>query len=485
MEAKCINCSSPREVLCYCRANPTPLCSNCVAWHFGFDSKAGHTVKPSSPETPKVLNKSNVPHIRRIDSLWSSFFGGCCKPETESHFEITQTESKKPKYFQQAQQTKTDSNTKTPRNALSVEVILSDLEWNLKELDDLRLKILDSKVKIIRQIEQEVSIILEDISLLEEKIRSDIELISQSPSNNQNFAERAVSFYRNYYDFPISSKFVNYKFDAEPVMAAISSMYSFSMNSLHDSVIYLKPDTHQMSAYNIPTRLASTVFISSSTPFLPQSSYASVCYNVLFLCGGIQADGYSNCAAFLNSETACCIELPPMNVRRARPGLCILNNVIYIFGGFNGAYLKSSEKFNISTKSWEILPDMLEARAAVTACSVGSSIYLTGGFSISIEVFHPFLDPPCYTKLPFSITVQCTEGLMFSYNDEILILNHDKVFQLDLLTNNLRQIDSIPYKCWWSSNGVINYQKEACFLQGDGVFSYGKKGGIVELFKFK
>lgn len=484
MDSNCINCHSRSEVICSCSSNPTPLCRECIGWHFSHNLNAEHTIRPISPSTPKVVSKSNMKQFKGLESLFQGIFG-CCKAETEPHFEIYEEKPLKPKSFKKKTSLDNETVLKTPKNMLSIEGILEDLAWNLRELDLFRDKVLDSKLKLIKHIEEEVDIILEDISLLEDKIRSDMYFISQSPSKHSSFAARGLSFYRSNYEFPISSKIVNCEFEIQEVLTAISSMYSFSMNSLHDSVVYLKPDSKQLSTYNIPTKLVSTVFISTSTPFLPQSSYISISNNLLFLCGGISSKGYSDSSAIINTETSTCTQLPPMHFKRARPGLCILNNSIYVFGGYNGSYLKSSEKFDISTQSWEILPDMLEARAAVVACSVGSSIYLTGGFSISIEVFHPFQTPPCYTKLPFSIPVQCTEGLMYTHNDEILILNHDKVFEFHLLTNNLVQIDSIPYKCWWSANGVIVYGNEGYFLQGDVVCLYSKNDGLAELYKFK
>jgi hypothetical protein len=484
MDSNCINCHLRSEVICSCSSNTIPLCRECIGLHFSSNLNAEHTIRPRSPSTPKVSSKPNMKQFKGLDSFFQGIFG-CCKAETEPHFEINDDGTHKPQSFKKKANLDNETLVKTPKNMLSIEGILEDLAWNLRELDAFKANVLDSKVRLIKYIEEEVDIILEDISLLEDKIKSDIDYISQSPYKNSSFAARGLSFYRSNYDFPISSKIVNCELDITPVFTAISSMYSFSMNSLHDSVVYLKPDSNQLSTYNIPTKLISTAFISTSTPFLPQSSYISISNNLLFLCGGISSKGYSDSSAIINTETSTCTQLPPMHFKRARPGLCILNNSIYIFGGYNGSYLKSSEKFDISTQSWEILPDMLEARAAVVACSVGSSIYLTGGFSISIEVFHPFQTPACYTKLPFSIPVQCTEGLMYTNNDEILILNHDKVFEFDLLTNDLVQIDSIPYKCWWSANGVIVFGNEGYFLQGDVVCSYSKNEGLAELYKFK
>ncbi|XP_076808400.1 uncharacterized protein LOC143451588 [Clavelina lepadiformis] len=59
----------------------------------------------------------------------------------------------------------------------------------------------------------------------------------------------------------------------------------------------------------------------------------------------------------------------------------VLNNEIYAIGGHVGSYrLSSVEKYNLDTKTWIDVPSMNEKRNNGSACVVDGLIWVFGGF---------------------------------------------------------------------------------------------------------
>ncbi|KYN13828.1 PREDICTED: kelch-like protein 10 isoform X1 [Trachymyrmex cornetzi] len=67
---------------------------------------------------------------------------------------------------------------------------------------------------------------------------------------------------------------------------------------------------------------------------------------------------------------------------RAYHGLCVLNNLIYMIGGFDGnEHFNTVRCFDPTTKTWRERACMYHARCYVSVCTHGGKIYALGGYN--------------------------------------------------------------------------------------------------------
>eukprot|EP00816_Leptocylindrus_hargravesii_P002420 CAMPEP_0196804018 /NCGR_PEP_ID=MMETSP1362-20130617/3534_1 /TAXON_ID=163516 /ORGANISM="Leptocylindrus danicus, Strain CCMP1856" /LENGTH=137 /DNA_ID=CAMNT_0042175989 /DNA_START=19 /DNA_END=429 /DNA_ORIENTATION=- len=81
--------------------------------------------------------------------------------------------------------------------------------------------------------------------------------------------------------------------------------------------------------------------------------------------------------------------MAPMATARHDFAAVLKEKYIYVFGGYNGSSLSSTERYSIANNTWEELPDMPKgSRDFHCAISTtGSEIYIVGGGTRSVDVF--------------------------------------------------------------------------------------------------
>ena len=73
-------------------------------------------------------------------------------------------------------------------------------------------------------------------------------------------------------------------------------------------------------------------------------------------------------------------------VKRAYHGVGLINQVVYIFGGFNrcgdhGYYSSDTFAFNVLAQDWNAKSNMNEKRCYVSSAELGGYLYAIGGFN--------------------------------------------------------------------------------------------------------
>jgi kelch-like protein 10 len=72
----------------------------------------------------------------------------------------------------------------------------------------------------------------------------------------------------------------------------------------------------------------------------------------------------------------------PMNSQRSDGSSCIMDDKIYMVGGFNGQEcLQSVEVYDPVADTWEFIQPMRNRRSGVGACALNGYIYAIGGFN--------------------------------------------------------------------------------------------------------
>nr|XP_033774401.1 kelch-like protein 12 [Geotrypetes seraphini]XP_033774402.1 kelch-like protein 12 [Geotrypetes seraphini] len=112
------------------------------------------------------------------------------------------------------------------------------------------------------------------------------------------------------------------------------------------------------------------------------------------------------CLDYTSEEDGVWYSVAPMNVRRGLAGattfggagVSLLNDHIYVVGGFDGtAHLSSVEAYNIRTDSWTTVTSMTTPRCYVGATVLRGRLYAIAGYDgnsllSSIECYDPIID---------------------------------------------------------------------------------------------
>ncbi|CAK8685735.1 unnamed protein product [Clavelina lepadiformis] len=113
---------------------------------------------------------------------------------------------------------------------------------------------------------------------------------------------------------------------------------------------------------------------------------------LLYALGGLGIDSYAtNTAECYDPRNGKWEYIPPMKTCRYEFTAVVLNNEIYAIAGHCGSYsLSSVEKYNLNTKTWIDVPSMNEKRWRGSACVVDGLIWVFGGFDAkTVEFYDP------------------------------------------------------------------------------------------------
>lgn len=100
----------------------------------------------------------------------------------------------------------------------------------------------------------------------------------------------------------------------------------------------------------------------------------------IYVCGGHNDQQRLRTVERLNTESGTWEALPPMMHRRHGAAAGILRGKPYVCGGRDGQHLFCSvECYDPSKKSWEVAPSMLTGRAYAAAGSLFGKLYICGG----------------------------------------------------------------------------------------------------------
>eukprot|EP00747_Dinoflagellata_sp_TGD_P198994 gnl/TRDRNA2_/TRDRNA2_72129_c0_seq1.p1 gnl/TRDRNA2_/TRDRNA2_72129_c0~~gnl/TRDRNA2_/TRDRNA2_72129_c0_seq1.p1 ORF type:complete len:273 (+),score=40.08 gnl/TRDRNA2_/TRDRNA2_72129_c0_seq1:3-821(+) len=116
---------------------------------------------------------------------------------------------------------------------------------------------------------------------------------------------------------------------------------------------------------------------------------AAVIGNHLYVCGGSNgAFGSLQSVEHYDLATSTWERLPPMAQRRSGAAVAVMGGRLYVCGGNDGrGALNSVERFNpsagaweaVAAGAWESIPPMSRARFCASAASIGGQLYVCGG----------------------------------------------------------------------------------------------------------
>lgn len=130
--------------------------------------------------------------------------------------------------------------------------------------------------------------------------------------------------------------------------------------------------------------------------------------------------------SFYDCEENAWIVAPTMCTCRRYLSTVILDDLIYAIGGRSTTKtLRTVERFNSKTETWDLVSSLNEIRWGSTACVIGGYIYVAGGWDgnrelNSIERYDPEKDK--WERLDATMTTRRREMGSFVYQNELYII---------------------------------------------------------------
>ncbi|XP_043287377.1 kelch-like protein 10 isoform X2 [Venturia canescens] len=129
-------------------------------------------------------------------------------------------------------------------------------------------------------------------------------------------------------------------------------------------------------------------FLSSNTDSTPRS-YHGMCAlnNLIYIIGGFNGNEHFNTVRCFDPVSKDWRERACMYHARCYVSVCTHAGMIYALGGFNGrTRMSSGERYDPQRNQWEMIPSMHTQRSDAGAASLNDKIYIVGGFN-GIQVF--------------------------------------------------------------------------------------------------
>jgi len=157
--------------------------------------------------------------------------------------------------------------------------------------------------------------------------------------------------------------------------------------------------------------------------------------NIMYLFGGFfhhpdakvpgNFEGYPKSTFAFDTIKKSWMDKAPMNERRCYVASATLMNKIYACGGYNAQErLRSVEIYDPVLDVWGLLPNMTEVRSDAAAVAFNNKIYVIGGFDgdqihTSVEIFNPATNEWSFGP---SLQVPRSGVKAIAYNDKIFVI---------------------------------------------------------------
>lgn len=177
------------------------------------------------------------------------------------------------------------------------------------------------------------------------------------------------------------------------------------------------------------TRVWQRLPLSISIPTARTSSWVVTPGGYFLVSGGFNGTGYLansqevKTKAFQIHQSGLVVSVKSMRYRRMCHGMLVVNNVCYVFGGYNGFdAMTATEKLSLecltAKTEWVAMRAMLGPRYCCNPCEYQGAVYLIGGVTFDSELFHPLTE----TFEAIELSVEMGNSCAVVKQDELVVL---------------------------------------------------------------
>mmetsp|Transcript_17213 Transcript_17213/g.30943 ORF Transcript_17213/g.30943 Transcript_17213/m.30943 type:complete len:702 (-) Transcript_17213:6403-8508(-) len=239
-----------------------------------------------------------------------------------------------------------------------------------------------------------------------------------------------------------------------------------SPNSIYQTMNYLIPGTSKILTLTVETEAVVTVDMELSDVFVEGAAWCETNTQELLYTGGL-ADAPLNKARLILPHRRSNMEVTPMLTARHSHQLVSIQDLIFAIGGAGPEPLDDCEYFSMRCCSWKKAGSLNFARAKPAACVHNNRIFVAGGTNQdSIEVYDIVEEQ---FSLMFMLLPSPGYCSMTTYNDNLIILQNDKVIELDPTSSTMKELCSWKQEPCWSASSIV-FKEGLVYMTVQGEF---------------
>lgn len=447
---ECIKCIDKALFECECLPVPGQYCEKCLVEHIKENLGIQHSIQEiGSKLMPNPLCYECKFRFCEVICLCKRI--GLCKVCLACH--VTSPGTHYLDYIRVEKQSKDtfDIDKKTSSDNMKNEVT-----ENIKQIEDFMFKLKQGRESIINSVDKIVQELMTAAESCKKKLESALENIKSSrvPKEDQwpyNYKRRQGSMTPSRRNMSTSLKLCETELNLEVVMKAISNLGKVSLfgdvpSSTENILYFFKPKMKEMACIEVDSFHCVKKLLPKNLVLPESGSWCEGPNKSLLFCGGFKNTGFSNEVFMIDPISLNFRNLPNMKSTRAMPAIAFYNNELFVFGGYSGTNLNTSEKFSFSSGKWEDLPNMPVARSAFNIAEVGGILYMTGD-SKRLDAFNPSINEFVQVE---TILPESSYSTLVAFKDCLILIQNEVVLGIDLKSFVVKKIATAPPGKWWS-----------------------------------
>lgn len=215
---------------------------------------------------------------------------------------------------------------------------------------------------------------------------------------------------------------------------------------------YFIPLSGKVLTLQVETESVFTVELDIPEAFYEGAAWCETPSQELLYTGGL-ADAPLKKSWLISPHRKSFMEVTPMLTARHSHQLCAISDLIFAIGGAGPEPLNEVEYFSMRNCSWKKAGSLNFPRAKPAACVHNGSIYVAGGYDQdSIEQYDLVEEQFSLLYIVLPSPGMCS---MTTYNDNLIILQNDKVIELEATTPSIKELCNWKLAPCWSPASIL------------------------------
>ena len=331
------------------------------------------------------------------------------------------------------------------------QVVLRHLKSKDSFLKQNIIKIMNFSDKIIKLITNQTTKVYKKLKIERKTIKSLIKALETNTMVRKDILEASIkSSLQNDQIFDLNfdqfSNYINKIFHTEPSKTGFKDdKYALNFRSKFSNQI----DLIDLETFN----KTSISFVIND--FIQYCGCCKIDENKYFVYGGYQGPEISSSAKIIdiNFKT---VDMLPSDTKNYLGGLCLYNQEVYCFGGYDTDPLNICKKFDLKNRVWIYIQQLPESNHRTSASTLKDKIFVAGYDSSTFFTYNILQNTFSYSK--YSFTANSWKYLFENW----IVVPGNALFEID---ENLNIVKRQEFK-----DSGTNMSSSATFSKGDYLY---------------
>lgn len=446
----CIACIDKACFECSCLAVPGNYCNKCLVEHIKQNVGIQHNIQETGGKLlPNPLCYECKFRFCEVICLCKRI--GLCKVCLVAH-----VSSPGAHYLDYIRIEKQSKDTFDMDKKNTTDVVKNEVVENIKMIEDFIERLRSGRDSIVHALDKIVAELLASAEGCKKKLENALENIKNSrvPKEDQwpyNYRRRQGSMTPSRRNMSGSFRLCETELNLEQAMKAILNLGKVSLlgdvQTTNEQILYyFKPKTKELACIEVDSFHCVKKFLPKNLVLAESPSWCEGPNKSILFCGGFKNSVFSSEVLMIDPISLQFRPLPNMKSTRAMSAVTFYNNELFVFGGYNGSNLDTSEKFSFASGKWEDLPNMPVARSAFNVAVVSGILYMTGD-SERLDAFDPTLNKFIQTE---AVLPQSNYSTLAAFKECLILIQNNVVLGIDLKNFGVKKIATASPGKWWS-----------------------------------